>query len=391
MDDMDEEQMVTTAIVKSTTLYYGDVNSDDIIMIDIETMKLKKTIASNGINPYEIAPALDGELFVLNRSDTTIGILNSTTDTIDDEIPLDFYPRSIAINSNQNDILLTSTNLPEASIISSQSASASYTDSSYTTPLSYGGSTATGHPVWVDEEYFLLLDRTENTIELYHKDNHTPIDKLHISSSVHHVLSRNSLFYGISEGKQGVVSPAVVKFSVTDGKIILIKEQFLSSFEVLPSDFNTTSWGAHHGALHPSEDYIYVGSTEGNVFVLDLEKLSLVDLFKSGKGVGHFTFYNNTLITTNHYDNFKSFYDSTNPTDNKFINNLSFSKEIYSGITMQSHTSHIVDGKLYFMFNTDQDSILYKIDLEKFIILDSIVIEGAYCLMGSFVESDTQM
>ena len=387
-DHMDEDSMDTTEVTTtSTTLYYGNVNDDTVILLDIEKMQLQEVINSNGVNPYEISQGLGTELYVINRSDYTIGILDTTTDTIEDEIALSFYPRSISINLN--DILLTSANEPAAAIITSNTASQSYTDSAYVTPVSFGGSNATGHPVWVDNNYFLLLDRTENTIELYQKGNNSPIDKLTTQSSVHHVMYKDGYYYGISEGKQNDVSPGVVKFSVANGKIMLSIERLLSSLSDLPDDFNSATWGAHHGAFHPSSDHIYVGSAEGNVFVLDLAELTLADTFKSGKGVGHFTFYNNMLITTNHYDNFKSFYDATDPRSNKFIKELKFSDQVYPGITMQSHTTHIIDSKLYFMFNTGQSSTLYKINLENITIEDSLNLNNAYCLMGSSAESTT--
>lgn len=388
-DHMDDDSMDTSTEVTtiSTTLYYGNVNDDTVVLLDIEKMQLKEVINSNGVNPYEVSQALGDELYVINRSDYTIGILDTTTDTIEDEIALSFYPRSISINLN--DILTTSVNEPAAAIITSNTASQSYTDSAYVPPASYGGSNATGHPVWVDDNYFLLLDRTENTIELYQKDSYTPIDKLITQSSVHHVMYKDGYYYGISEGEQNAVSPGIVKFSVANGKITLALERLFSSLSDLPDDFNSTSWGAHHGAFHPSSNYIYVGSTEGNVFVLDLAQLTLVDTFKSGKGVGHFAFYNTLLITTNHYDNFKSFYDASDPTSNKFIKELKFSDQVYPGITMQSHTTHIVDSKLYFMFNTDQNSTLYKINLGNITIEDSLTLENAYCLMGSSSESTT--
>ena len=387
-DHMDDDSMDTTEVTTtSTTLYYGNVNNDTVMILDTENMQLKEVINSNGVNPYEISQALGNELYVINRSDYTIGILDTITNTIASEISLGFYPRSISINLS--DILLTSVNEPAAAVITSNTASQSYTDSAYVTPASYGGSNATGHPVWVDNNYFLLLDRTENTIELYEKNNYTPIDKLTTQSSVHHVMYKDGYYYGISEGKQNGVSPGVVKFAVANGKITLAIERLFSSLSNLPADFNSASWGAHHGAFHPTSNYIYVGSTEGNVFVLDLAQLTLVDTFRSGKGVGHFTFYNTMMITTNHYDNFKSFYDVTDPKSNKFIKELKFDEQVYPDVTMQSHTTHIVNSKLYFMFNTGQNSTLYKINLENITIEDSLILENAYCLMGSFIESTT--
>ncbi len=149
-DHMDEG---TEVITTSTTLYYGDIKNDAVVVLDTDKMQLTERISSNGVNPYEISQALDKELYVINRSDYTIGVLDSITNTIIDEIALSFYPRSISIHLS--DILLTSANEPAAAIITSNTASPSYTDSAYVTPISYGGENATGHPVWVDDNYFV--------------------------------------------------------------------------------------------------------------------------------------------------------------------------------------------------------------------------------------------
>ncbi len=382
-DHMDEE---TTTVV-SSIVYYGDIKNDAVVAIDIVQMQLKAVVSSNGVYPYEVAQASNTDLYVINRADYNVGILDTATNTIDKQIDLDFVPRSTAVNGN--DTLFSSVDEPSAAIATAEVVSAVYNDSAYAQPTSFGGSNATGHPVWIDDNYFLLLDRTENTIELYIKGTYAPVSKLITSSSVHHVMSRDGYYYGIAEGKQDGSSPGVVKFTVSNGNISLVNEQLLSQLNGLPSDFNSSTWGAHHGALHPTDDYIYIGSTEGNVFVLDLADLKLVDTFKSGKGVGHFLFHNEMLITTNHYDNFKSFYDASDPTGNKFIKELKFSEQVYDGVTMQSHTSHVIDNKLYFTFNTDINSTLYKIDLNSISIEDSLTLDGCYCLMGSLVTTST--
>ena len=382
-DHMDEE----TITVVSSVVYYGDINNDAVLAIDIAKMELQEVIASNGIYPYEVAQGVNDELYVINRADYNVGVLNTSTNTIDNQIDLDFIPRSIAINGN--DTLFSSVDKPSSAVATSEVVSAVYNDSDYVQPASFGGSNATGHPVWIDDSYFLLLDRTENTIELYLKGTYTPVSKLETSSSVHHVMSRDGFYYAIAEGEQGASSPGVVKFTVSSGTLSLVNERLLSQFNGLPSDFNSSVWGAHHGALHPNDDYIYIGSAEGNVFVLDLTDLNLVDTFKSGKGVGHFLFHNEMLITTNHYDNFKSFYDASDPTGNVFIKELKFSEQIYEGITMQSHTTHIIDNKLYFAFNTDINSTLYKVDLNSISVEESLTLNGCYCLMGSFVTTST--
>ncbi len=394
MDDMDDA--LTTTVV-SSVVYYGDINSNSnsnsVVAIDLENMQLQRVIASSGVYPYEVAQGLGSDLYVMNRKDYNIGVLNTKTNTIDAQIDLNFYPRSVALNVD--DVLVSSANKPSSAVASLGLISDTYQDSTYVTPSSYGGSNATGHPVWIDNNYFLLLDRTENMVELYIKGMYTPVDKLHTKSSVHHVMLRDGFYYGIAEGKQGeqdASAPGVVKFTVSEGNITLVKERVLNDFinDInYPSDFNSTSWGAHHGALHPTEDYIYMGSTEGNVFVMDLETLTLVDTFKSGKGIGHFLFYKDMLVTTNHYDHFKSFYDASDPENNTWIKDLSFSEQTYTGVTMQSHTSHIVDGNLYFTFNTDKSSTLYEVNLDTVSIVRSLRLDDRYCLMGSLVTTST--
>ncbi len=379
----DHEEITTY----SNSIYYGDVNNDMVIGIDIESMSLKSVVASNGHTPYEISTAFGNDLYVINREDYTIGLFDSDSDTIVSEIDMNFMPRSTSINGS--DTLVSSVNEPSEAIIAENIASDTYNDSPYLLPTSFGGSNATGHPVWIDDSYFLLLDRTENTIELYQKGIYTPVSKVITSSSVHHVLNRDGIFYGILEGQQHGVSPGVLKFSVSAGRITVIQERLLSTLSVLPADFNSETWGSHHGALHPNADYIYLGSAEGNVFVLDLETLSFADTFVSGKGIGHFLFYNDILITTNHYDTFKSFYDAQIPTANRFIKNLTLSDRVYSGITMQSHTTHIIDGYIYFVCNTDTSSTFYKVDLSTMEIADSLLMYGRYLLMGSVVSTST--
>ena len=371
----------------NNTIYYGDVNNDMVVGIDIDSMSLKSVVASNGHTPYEISSAFGSELYVINREDYSIGIFDSDSDTIVSQVDLNFMPRSTLINGS--DTLVSSVNEPSEAIIAANMVSDTYSDSPYLLPTSFGGSNATGHPVWVDDNYFLLLDRTENTIELYQQGVYTPVDKVVTSSSVHHVLNRDGVFYGILEGKQNDISPGVIKFNVSNGRITVIQERLLSTLSYLPTGFDSTIWGSHHGALHPNADYIYLGSAEGNVFVLDLETLNLADTFVSGKGIGHFLFYNDLLITTNHYDTFKSFYDVSLPTANRFIKNLTLSDTIYSGMTMQSHTTHVLNGYIYFAFNTDVSSTLYKVNLSTMEVADALVMYGRYLLMGSVVSTST--
>ncbi len=237
----------------------------------------------------------------------------------------------------------------------------------------------------------IILHYPENSIELYHTGDTQVVSKLKTSSSVHILLKKDGYFYGTLEGVRDGVSPGIIKFKIAYGDFTEVRERLMSSFENLPSDFNTASWGFHHFAFHPSKDYLYTGSYEGNVFVLDTETLSLVDTFQSGRGLGHFKFYKDMLITTNHADNFKSFYDVSDPQHNKFIKNITFSDKREDGVIMQSHTSHIIDGNLYFTYNTAEESQFIKLDLEKLEVADKIELPQRRCVMGALQRSIEQI
>ena len=360
-------------------IYYGDIANDAIIHLDIERMVLQNVLPSGGKRPYEITYSLSDALYIINRGDTNIETLQD--DRIGSHYNLAFQPRSIALNKETKRTLISSVSKPAATLL--EESDLYYSDSSYTPPTSFGGEYATGHPYWVDAQHFLLLDRSEKTVELYEVGTLLPLDKIFTSSSVHHVISQDATFYGVLEGEQNASAPGVITFSVKNNSFHNVQEQLLDSFAALPEDFHKSSWGAHHLALHPNREYIYIGSNEGNVFVLKRQDLSLVETFKAGKGVGHFSFYNNILITTNHHDTFKSFHDVSDPEQSHLITELLFAKEEVQGKIMQSHTTHIINDHLYFIFNDANESRFYDINLNNYTINGYISLKNRYCLMGA--------
>ena len=365
-------------------IYYGDIANDEILNIDIKSMQLRFVLKSTGTYPYEVASGYDEELLILNRRDSNIGRIND--DKVKAQVELAFSPRSIALNPNQKAVLVSSSNAPAALIL--DKTSTIYSDSSYVIPTSYGGTNATGHPFWINDSYFLLLDRTQSAMELYTIGNTNPIAKLETSSGVHHVVKNGDYFYGTLEGERGKTSPGIIKFKIAFEKFEDVTEKLMDTFQNLPSDFNASTWGFHHFAFHHDNKHLYVGSYEGNVFVLDSSDLSLVDTFKAGKGAGHFVFHHDTLIITNHYDTFKSFYNVKNPLDNKLIKHLSLGSTPVKDKIMQSHTSHIVDDYLYFMYNDATQTIFYKVSLLDYTISNSLVFEGRYCVMGALKSTE---
>jgi len=221
----------TNFTVSSNHIYYGDIKNDEVILINIKTMEVEKVLPSNGKYPYEVANGFDNKILVINRDDTKIGILKE--ERIESQIELDFKPRSIALNPYKNLTLVSSVSDP-AELIIEGNRSKLYSDSTYVKPNSYGGTYATGHPFWVNENYFLLLDRSEKSIELYKVGEAKPIDKIYTSSSVHHLVYENEHYFGSIEGERNVTSPGIIKFDIAFEKFTNVKEKLISSFKNLP-------------------------------------------------------------------------------------------------------------------------------------------------------------
>ena len=87
-DHMNDDNMDSTVTTTSTHnfLYYGDITNDMVVKLDVTLMKPISSTDSNGLYPYEIAKALNNKLYVLNRHDNIIGVLDPITNSIIDEV-----------------------------------------------------------------------------------------------------------------------------------------------------------------------------------------------------------------------------------------------------------------------------------------------------------------
>ena len=372
----------------NSQLYYGDIQNDRVLVIDINTMSLEKTIDNTGQYPYEVTQLNAKQFVAINRKDYTLNIIEDKE--IVKSIDLDFKPRSFVTNTKRT--LISSVSEPSELLFSENfTSSKKYSDSAYTTPKSYGGSYATGHPYWINESYFLLLDRCENAVELYSVDDTAPIDKLLTTTSVHHVVYVDKTYYGLMEGST-TKALGVVKFKIEFGKIKYVGERLMSDF----SDTNVSLMGGHHLAMHPDGKHLYVPSKEGVVYVLNSEDLSLVRTLKTGKGAGHILFSRVEdkvyMITTNHKDVYKSIFDVTDATKSVKLKDIYFDTKASEGITTQSHTTHVIGTNLYFMYNDANSSKLIEMSLKDLNVSRELVVPNNYSLMGaisnSFVETN---
>ena len=371
--------------LKNAKLYYGDIKNNRVLVFNITAMELVDTIDGVGEYPYEVTKLSQKEIVSINRKDYGVALIDERTNTITRSVPLDFKPRSLQLKDNH--ILVSSVSEPSELLFDREfSNGVKYGDSPYVDPTSYGGSYATGHPYWVNENYFLLLDRCEKAVELYKIGSGEPIDKLHTTTSVHHVIYEDGYYYGVMEG-DATTAPGILKFTIAYEKIKIIAQRLFSDF----SDTNVSDMGAHHLAMHPDGKHIFVPSREGVVYVIKSDDLSLVDTLTTGKGAGHILFSKvdkiTYMVTTNHKDIYKSIFDVSDIDNIKKLKDIYFDTEIPEGVTTQSHTTHAIGDRIYFTYNDANTTSLIELNLVDLNISRRLEIPNAQALMGTLVSS----
>ena len=271
-----------------------------------------------------------------------------------------------------------------------------------TTPTDYGGSLATGHPYWVTNNKFLLLDRANRKIDLYNvrKVNNEYkvnfVNTLDLSSSAHHVLgipnakSKDKyIFYAFSEGSPSqAIPPSITKFKLTIQGLKKEKTVSLSN-----NDVNVFDMGSHHGQFHPDGIHIYFGSKEGFTYVVNRKSMSVVKAIKTGLGDGHTTMIpgRNLAIATNHEDSFMTIIDTKTHTKIKNIDVATLSGKAGK---VQSHTSSVdpYNDRFFYTAASNEGRIL-EIDLEMLKVSREIKMEdsNSYLIQGTFIWGNENM
>jgi len=362
--------------------YLGDRDNNKIVKVDMNAMEMVTgDIESGGDDPYEVG-SNGSKIYSVNRQDYQINILNfkgsTGTETIDDTIQLPIMPRSIIFKGDEAIVSSTSDAALMLIDTTTNELVTTCTDG-HGDDVNYGGSYKSGHPLWVDEEHFMLSDRSESSIELYNKASSAPIDKLTFPTSVHHIEAANGFYYAPMEGKKDSdVSPGVVKFHIDNGAFVLDAQVHFSEYaQSAPIEMNVDNWGGHHLAVEPESGNVFMGSREGNVFILSGDDLSLVDVFKAGIGAGHILFTDSLAVVTNHFDSFKTVYNLKNSK----VKNIETNTYLDNGKLLQSHSSWVREGYLYFIASSDKKFV--EVNLKRGKVTRTVDLGDSYCLMGT--------
>ena len=392
----------TSAYALEAVGYYSDNNSNRVFIVDPRNMLEVAVIETFGDQPYPIDKVGNDKVYVSTRNSTSLDIIDYDGEVFFNPgvILLQHRPRSVSYNSNTNMALVSGVRKAMMSLIDVNSDSVVAVVGS---PDEVGSGTITGHPFWVDDDEFLLTDRARQLVHLYKitmhaikkggkKGSHVKVvlqDTIKTPGPVHHfskipgaTFGRDTrTFYGSAEGEgEDDINPSVIEIRVPAFKsqINLIGRVELTG--------DASVMGAHHFGMHPDGVHIYMGSKEGNTFIIDRNSMSIVNVVSSGSGSGHTTFdaSANIAIETNHTDTFMTLIDTN--THTKLVDIPGVASEPTDGNKSQSHTSSF-DPMSSGMFYTaaSQDGNLIEIDaisgeITRTLLLDDTgyIIQGTY-------------
>ncbi len=426
---------------QSVRAWFGDKENNRIVVVDVDKMELIDEIPTGHQKTYAAEVVkLHGEksqtpkMYIDNRGSDAIDVLDSSTNEIVKTIELPFHPRSIAVNKETGLVAVSGVDKPMTAIIDAKTDTliATVGENNVTYPVTSGhsyvssGTLACGHPEWLDANHFVLLDRQNKKIDTYeiYKDANGDwqtelVNSITTPSPVHNLIppevhgqvghkiattrrshDRNgsdqggkkhdsmknysTIFYATAEGATDVY-PSVLKleFDETNGLKIV------DELEIKKEGLSPNVMGVHHLNFMKDQKHIYVGSDEGNLFIVNYATtpMSIEKIIPAGRGAGHTDEFKhgNIAVVINHKDKFITLVNSLTNTKIADINVSQIDDSLVGEVQTQSHPKYHFskDGKYFYMFLTEEGALV-KVDLEKKEVVDRLDIGGKIA-MGSFV------
>ncbi len=371
--------------------YYGDWDSNRVFIIDVDNMVVVTNVENTGDGPYGIDQQDPNKAYALTRKTESLTIVDNYTLENDGIIELQHKPRSTNFNANTLLSLVSGADKAMTSIIRTDKNKVVQVigENDLTTPYDFGGTLSTGHPLWLNDKQFFMLDRASRSIQLWQKDG-TLLSTLKTATSIHHIfqppsnsLSSNetNIYYGVIEGNQNeLVSPGIVRFTVENNQIVQTGQ--VNLFDFSPDTLDISKMGSHHADFHPDGTYIYIGSAEGHIFVINKDTMTIEKMLETGQGSGHTTFLamRDLAIVTNHNSTYMTVIDTAN---HQVVKNIEVASSASPDYKSQSHTSGVSLDMRYFYSAASHDGTFFRIDLDTWEI--EYLYVGGNILMGSFV------
>ncbi len=440
--------------------WFGDKENNRIDVIDIKNMQILDEISTGHQKTYaaEVIKIHGNhtktpKMYIDNRGSDAIDVLDSSTREIVKTIDLPFHPRSIAVNEDTGLVAVSGVDKPMTAIIDSKTDTliATVGDNNVTYPVTSGhsyvssGTLACGHPEWLDESHFVLLDRQNKQIKTYkiYKDSNnqwqtsllnivdtsSPVHNLippKIHGQVGHKIVQNSepasrslgnrshqeegkgrgnshgekdkkekhigkdryskVFYATAEGATDIY-PSVLKleFDETNGL------QIVDELNITKEGLSANVMGVHHLNFMKDQKHIYVGSDEGNLFVVNYSQSPMVveKVILAGKGAGHTAEfkYGNIAVVINHKDKFITLMNTSTNTKIADIDVSEVDDSLVGNVQTQAHPQYHFskDGQYFYMFLTEEGALV-KVSLEDKNVVERLDIGGKIA-MGSFIKN----
>ena len=368
--------------------YYGDWDSNRVFIIDVDNMNLVQIVENTGDGPYGIDQQDASRAYALTRQTESLTVVDNYNFENAGQIPLAHKPRSTNYNADTGLSLVSGADKVMTSIIHVEKNKVArlvgYNELSE--PHDFGGSLATGHPLWVGNQRFFMLDRAERQIQLWDLKGNL-LSVMAVPTSVHHVFQSpiekdENIFYAVVEGNQKEgISPSILRYKMMKKRMIKIGEAILSEYD--PENLDPSVMGAHHADFHPDGIHIYIGSAEGHVFVVNKDSMNVVSMIETGAGSGHTTFapMRDLAFVTNHNDTYMTVIDTIN---HQWIKNIEVSESSSPDFKSQAHTSSVSLDMKYFYSAASHDGVFFEIDMDTLEVSRWLYL-GGNVLMGSFI------
>lgn len=388
-----------------TRAFYGDKVLNRVVAIDVHKMKLAGTVKTE-LTPYPVdqAGTLD-KVYAITRGASSIDVI--TADSLENLglIELEHLPRSgESYNARLGLALIAGANKAMTSVIDVTNdtvvATAGVNLETKQTEDN-GGTLSSGHPAWLSKDRFVVIDRVNRVIQLYgiekiqgegfdYSWEVTYLDEVATPTSVHHILHRNlaqlnqhdkRTFYALAEGSANAgIHPGILKLRLHKNDRLTLDDQV--SFD----RFDAAIMSSHHADFHPDGKHIYVGSTEGHLFVIDSSKMTIKKVIKTGKGSGHTRFVpeKNLAIVTNHNDTFLTVINSKK---HRKIKNVTVSGPQTQGQILQSHTNFVSPDSMYYYAFASDNGVFFELNLQNLKVERTLYTGGAP-VQGSFINWD---
>ncbi len=409
-----------------TTAYFGDKENNKIDVVDVENMKLideiytghNKTYAAEIIKLQHQGHNRDKKMYVVNRGSNSIDVIQSSSNAISKTINLPFYPRSIDVQKQTGLVSVSGTNKAMIAIIDGISDRLLVTvgDNNITYPTTSGhkylssGTLASGHPHWLDQEHFVLIDRQAMKIITYKVIKNAGVysiqklNEINTPSPVHNLIPPEvhghcghhhnnniyDIFYATAEGSNSAY-PSVMKLFFVPNVGLTV----LENLELKKSGLTKDIMGVHHLNFIKRTQKIYVGSDEGTLFIVDYagSSMKIIKTLQAGSGAGHTAqmehgYIGDIAVIINHKDKFITVMNTQTDTKIADIDVSNLNASYFGKVQTQSHPAYHFsrDGRYFYLFLT-QEGALVKVDLETKKVVNRLDLGGKIA-MGSFIKAN---